>query len=178
MKNSLNDKKANEAKKILASRGEKHIHIDKVETSDLKNRNIPVHIDAQVSLDHQVSPFGNERYIGWDFFKVYEPAFVTDSSRLSDYIFSHKLHRISEISVKVPANWELSSLPKSYLYETEDFYFSLEFNHDKAQNIIFINEEITIPNGRVRLQFCDHWAGSLQARNKLYSEFFVFKVHE
>ena len=169
--NNLQQDKRELALKSYLSDDDKSVQVDNVETTNLEKRDGTIKIDFDFSWEKGISSFGEEVYVDLDFEKEFKNWRFDD--RKTDYLFSHKMHYVSEIELAVPAGHKVSYLPESFERKHKDFFFKIDYIEKDGR--IFYRKEIAIPNSEVKKEDFEVWNGFVKDLKKQYKEQIVLK---
>ena len=169
--NNLQQDKRELALKSYLTDDDKSVKIDNVETTNLEKRDGNIKIDFDFSWEKGISAFGEEVYIDLDFEKEFKN--WKFDKRKTDYLFSHKMHRVSEIELAVPAGHEVSYLPAAFERKHKDFFFKIDYAEKDGR--IFYRKEIAIPHSEIKKEDFKVWNGFVKDLTKQYKEQIVLK---
>ena len=82
-----------------------------IKTSDFKNRDIPIVLEADVVINNQVTLVNKQCYAGIDFFPGTFSNYVPDAERESPIDMDHVFMAVDEVTLELPANAKPVSLP-------------------------------------------------------------------
>jgi len=169
--NNLKQNKRELALKSYLTDDDKSVQVDNVETTNLEKRDGTIKIDFDFSWEKGISAFGEEVYVDLDFEKEFKNWKFDE--RKTDYLFSHKMHRISEVELTIPAGHQVSYLPKAFERKHEDFFFKIDYAQKDGR--IFYRKEIAIPNSEIKKKDFELWNGFVKDLTKQYKEQIVLK---
>ena len=169
--NNLKQDKRETALKSYLSEDDKSVQVENVETSNLEKRDGTIKINYDFSWGKGISAFGEEVYVDLDFEKEFKNWKFDE--RKTDYLFSHKIHQISEIELAIPAGHQVSYLPKAFERKHDDFFFKIDYAQKDGR--IFYRKEIAIPNSEIKKKDFEKWNGFVKDLTKQYKEQIVLK---
>jgi len=169
--NNLKQDKRDLALKSFLSDDDKSVQVDNVETTNLEKRDGTIKIDFDFSWEKGISAFGEEVYVDLDFDKEFKNWKFDE--RKTDYLFDHKMHRISEVELAIPTGHQVTYLPKAFERKHEDFFFKIDYAEKDGR--IFYRKEIAIPNSEIKKKDFDIWNGFVKDLTKQYKEQIVLK---
>ena len=169
--NNLQQDKREVALKSYLTDDDKSVVVDNIETTNLEKRDGTIKIDFDFSWEKGISAFGEEIYIDLDFDKEFKN--WKFDKRKTDYLFSHKMHRISEVELAIPEGHKVSYLPEAFERKHEDFFFKIDYAEKDGR--IFYRKEIAIPNSEIKKEDFETWNGFVKDLTKQYKEQIVLK---
>lgn len=164
---SLSSSYKDDALRVYLSDGDKNISIDKIETIGLNDRDIPLIIKSNISMDNQVAEFDDDMYITIDKDKEFEH-FDIDSTRFCDWLFSYKLLFRSEVRLAIPEAYKVSYCPDNLKIITDDFSFDISYSYTDTE--LKYSKIIEISNGVIRKKDFDSWNSLIEELKKLYND--------
>jgi hypothetical protein len=150
--------------------GNDNMQAGNVRTSDLKNREIPVTIEADVDLSNYVNNIGGDKYISIDFFPKTLERYMPDEKRAGGYDFDDIMCFEDEISLTIPANARFVDIPEKTALSYDGYEFSGEYS--VTGNKITLKKKVVIKNSIVKKADFANWKKFLGAI-KEFSQYFL-----
>ncbi len=169
--NNLRQNYKDDAMRRYLDNGDKTCQVSNISSSDLTNRDGNITITYDFAWSNGISVFGDELYLDIDFEKDFKD--LVFDKRKTDYLFDHKIHRVSEIKVAVPEGWQVVSIPEGFVREHEDFFFKIDYSLQNEK--VLFTKEIGIPNSEIKAQDFATWNGFVKDLAKQYQEQIVLK---
>jgi hypothetical protein len=104
-----------------------NMETDKVKTSDLNNRELPVSIEGDVDLTNMVNSIGSNKFVGIDFFPRTLGRLMPDEKRVQGYDLSDVIMFEDEISLTVPADRKFVDVPKNVEIKNDKYDYKGEY---------------------------------------------------
>jgi hypothetical protein len=164
-----NDKKDKTLEKYL-SKNDKNIHVDNIQTSDLKNRDIKLTLDYNITLDNKVSSFDNDIYVNLENMNEYKD--FEQKDRKTDYQFDYKTNYESNISLAIPAGYKVAKLPDNLMVKENDFDVSISFQQTEKE--IIYKKSFVFKNAEIKLAEIPKWNDFIKKLNAVYNQQITF----
>ncbi len=119
---SIPEKEWEKAIKYYLRSGNDLVSVTDVKLPDL-SRDQKYEFSGNLSFTDKISTFDNEAYLYLDPFTFFS-GYKLDEDREFALWFSYKKDIELNISLKIPDEWEIVSLPESFTVDNEEFYFS------------------------------------------------------
>jgi len=85
-----------------------------VKTSDFKNRDVPIVLEADIEISNQVTKAGNQLYTSIDFFPETITGFIPADNRQNPFDLDNVFMSVDEITLDLPSNVKPGVLPKNF----------------------------------------------------------------
>lgn len=144
----------------------KYYQVENMTTSDLTNREGDLKIQYATTQQEAVTSFGNELYVGIDFYQEFRDAVIDLAERRHDLMFDFKKNLITETRIDIPAGYTVSSLPEDFEFTRPGFSFSLHFT--KAADHILYRKEIKINDIFLKKADFPTWNEAIKGLSKRY----------
>jgi len=164
--NSLKTDNKEKALTNYLDNDDKNLSVSNITTSNFDNRDTLLTIDYVLSQQNAVSSFDNEIYIDLDYKKEFGK--FEFKNRNTDYLFSHKKHITSNISLEVPNGYRLSEFPKPVQVDTDNY--KIEVQYSQKGNIITYTKTFILKNAVLKTNDFEAWNETIKALSILYSE--------
>jgi hypothetical protein len=140
--------------KRLADEANKNLQVSNVSYSDINNRSNPLRIDYNFSLDNAIISLEKEMYVTLDHEQTFG-SFTVDSTRLTDYHFSEKIMRVSEVEFQVPAGYTVKHVPAPVKIKSPAYEATLIYTQDG--NKIRYSKMVSVPTGIIKKTEIRDW---------------------
>ena len=88
--------------------------VTNVKTSDFKNRDVPIVLEADIEISNQVTKAGNQLYTSIDFFPETITGFIPAENRQNPVDLDNVFMSIDEITLDLPSSVKPGVLPKNF----------------------------------------------------------------
>jgi hypothetical protein len=112
--NSLPTPKRKELLEGMMQLNDRNTMVTNIKSSDFKDRDIPISIEADVQMNNHVTAVANMLYTSIDFFPQMYSSYVPDEKRQSPLDFENVFVARDEIVLQLPPNTKASSLPAPF----------------------------------------------------------------
>ena len=160
-----NDKKE-DALNYFLTNDDKNLSVSNIKTSDLNNRDDMLSIDYSLSQKNTVSSFDNDIYIDLDYHKEFGK--FQFKNRNTDYLFSHKKHFTSTITLEIPSGYTISETPKSVHVDTENYKIDIEFTI--KDNILSYTKTFIMKKAIIKTTDFEAWNKTIKEVHSIYKE--------
>jgi hypothetical protein len=113
-----------------------------IKTSDFKNRDIPLVIEADIEISNQVTMVDNLCYTTIDFFPATITRFIPDDERQNPIDIDHVFIVNDEVSFEIPAKAKTHSLPPAFQSVFNNN--SMEASYTVANNRIILKKKMQL----------------------------------
>ena len=159
------NKKGETLEKYLASQ-DKNIEVTNIKTSDLKNRDLKLNIDYDISINNKVSSFENDIYVELENRNEYRNFELKE--RKNDYEFEYKNNYESNISLLIPNGYKISKMPENL--EIKEDNFNILINFKQIGSKIIYNKQFIIKNAVIKANEIERWNESIKKLNTVYNQ--------
>ncbi len=153
--------------------GDSNIKVDAIETSDLTNRDIPIHMDYNIAINNAVSSFDDTMYIDLDLEK--ELSGYNFEKRKTDFVFDYKKHLESTTTLKIPDGYSIGNLPKNLALSSEKYNLTVSFS--KTDNTIVYKKNFEITESVIHKTDFTEWNEFIKNLNTIYNEQITLTKH-
>jgi len=160
-----NDKKE-DALNYFLNNDDKNLSVSNIKTSDLSNRDHMLSIDYLLSQKNTVSSFDNDIYIDLDYHKEFGK--FQFENRNTNYLFSHKKHFISTITLEIPSGYTISETPKSVHVDTENYKIDIDFT--LKDNILSYTKTFILKKAVLKTSDYEAWNKTIKEVHSIYKE--------
>lgn len=160
-----NDKKE-DALNYFLNNDDKNLTVSNIKTSDLNNRDHMLSIDYLLSQNNTVSSFDNDIYIDLDYHKEFGK--FQFKNRNTDYLFSHKKHYTSIITLEIPMGYTISETPKSVHVDTENYKIDIDFI--LKDNILSYTKTFILKKAVLKTSDYEAWNKAIKEVHSIYKE--------
>jgi transglutaminase-like putative cysteine protease len=136
-----------------------------VTTSDLSQTDGDLSIKFMVDYSDAVSSFGKDVYIDLDYNKYLNKSLI-DTARQVDYRFPFKYNFLTEVTLTIPSDFNISSLPEGFEYR--DPGFSISVAYSKQGNIIKYIKRIVVQNSLLKKSSFPAWNAAIAKLSSSY----------
>jgi len=164
--NNLKSNKKQEALKDYLGSYNRNVLISDIETSNLENREAKIDINYALKHSNAVSSFDNEMYIDLDFYKEFDN--YTFEERQTNYNFAYKKDVLTEMRLKIPETYTVSTLPESFSVDTDNFKISVSL--EKESDYIVYKKEFEIKKATITTADFEAWNAAITKLNAIYNE--------
>ena len=140
--------------------------INDIKTSDLNQMDGDLSIKFKMDYAGAVSSFGKELYIDIDYNKFFNQDIIDTLNRKYDYRFYYKYNYSTEISLEIPDDYKLSSLPTDFEVHYPGFDISVKFNTEN--NSIRYKKYIHITNTLLKKNSFTEWNKAITQLSSRY----------
>ena len=123
-------------------------------------------IDYSLSQKNTVSSFDNDIYIDLDYHKEFGK--FQFKNRNTDYLFSHKKHFTSTITLEIPSGYTISETPKSVHVDTENYKIDIEFT--LKDNILSYTKTFILKKAIIKTTDFEAWNKTIKEVHSIYKE--------
>jgi len=160
-----NDKKE-DALNYFFNNDDKNLSVSNIKTSDLNNRDDMLSVDYSLSQKNTVSSFDNDIYIDLDYHKEFGK--FQFKNRNTDYLFSHKKHFTSTITLEIPSGYTISETPKSVHVDTENYKIDIDFT--LKDNILSYTKTFILKKAILKTSDYEAWNKTIKEVHSIYKE--------
>ena len=146
--------------------GDSNIKVEDIITSNLSDREIPVNIDYNITINNAVSSFDDTMYIDLDLEK--ELSGSNFEKRKTDYVFDYKKHLESTTTLKIPDGYKIGSLPKDIAITNDNYNLKVSFK--QSDNTIIYKKNFEITESVIKKTGFNEWNDFIKNLNTLYNE--------
>ncbi|GGG51063.1 transglutaminase domain-containing protein [Bizionia arctica] len=146
--------------------GNSNIKVDEINTSDLTDREIPINIDYNISINNAVSSFDGTVYIDLDLDK--ELSGYNFEKRKTDFVFDYKKHLESTTTLKIPEGYHVESLPQDINISSKNYNLKVSFSQNN--NTIIYKKDFEITQNVIKKTDFLEWDGFIKNLNTIYNE--------
>jgi hypothetical protein len=159
------DKKEDALKYYLNS-DNKNLKVQNIVTSDLNNRDIPIKIQYDFTLENQISSFDNELYIDMNYEKILND--FDFKERKTDYLFPYKSRDIVHTNLTIPAGYKVSKLPENLSIVRDDYEITMTYEL-KDQTIVY-TKTYDFKSAAIRIKNINQWEEDFKKLKKHYAD--------
>ena len=159
------NKKGETLEKYLASQ-DKNIEVNNIKTSDLKNRDVKLNIDYNISISNKVSSFDNEMYIDFENRNEYKNFEFKD--RKNNYEFDFKKNYQSDLTLSIPDGYKVSKLPEDLEINEDNYSVSIKYSQTPKE--ITYKKSFIFKNGEIKANQMVKWNDFIKKLNKVYNQ--------
>lgn len=146
--------------------GDSNIKVEDIETSNLMDREIPIHIDYNITINNAVSSFDDTMYIDLDLEK--ELAGYNFEKRKTDFVFDYKKHLESTTTLKIPDGYKIGNLPQDLAMSSEKYNLKVSFS--KTDHTIVYKKNFEITESVIKKTDFTEWNDFIKNLNSIYNE--------
>jgi transglutaminase-like putative cysteine protease len=149
--------------------GNDNMQASNIKTSDLSNRETPVTIEGQVTLQNNVNTIDGDKYVSIDFFPKTLERYMPDEKRTTAYDFDYVLSFEDVISLTVPADMHFTDVPQKLELDNENYSFTGTYT--VVKNTITLKKTLTIKNNVIKTGDFANWKkflSSIKEFNKYF----------
>ncbi|MBC7864265.1 MAG: transglutaminase family protein [Bacteroidia bacterium] len=150
---------------------DKNVKISNIVHSDLSERKKPTEISFNIEIENYNYQTEKELFIYLDADKEFEN-YQFDSIRKNDWEMDHKLFISSTSTFEIPQGYKISSIPKGFTTETEDY--KVEMIYKQEANAIVYTKTLIFKNAIIRKNDFKNWNQSAIKMRKVYNTPLVF----
>lgn len=140
--------------KRWVDRANKNLQVTDINYSDINNRSNPLRINYNFSLDNAIINLDKEMYVTLDHEQTFG-GFTVDSTRLTDYHFSEKIMRVSEVEFQLPAGYTVKHMPAPVKIKSPSYQASLIYTQEG--NKIKYSKMVSVPTGIIKRAEIREW---------------------
>jgi len=159
------DKKEDALKYYLNS-DNKNLKVQNIVTSDLNNRDIPIKIQYDFTLENQISSFDNELYIDMNYEKILND--FNFKERKTDYLFPYKSRDIVHTNLTIPAGYKVSKLPENLSIVRDDYEITMTYEL-KDQTIVY-TKTYDFKSAAIRIKNINQWEEDFKKLKNHYAD--------
>lgn len=148
------------------SKSDKNIELDKVVTSDLRNREQQLQIDYDIAVNNKVSAFDNEMYVDLNILKEFKNFDLKD--RKTDYEFDYKTHYSALVTLAIPAGYKVTKLPENLSATGTGYNITVTFV--QTPTAITCKKAFVFRDGVIKSAELKNWNESIKKLNALYNQ--------
>jgi Transglutaminase-like superfamily len=146
---------------------EKGFLTSNLNTSGINEREKPLRIDYEFSIENKVLEAGGEIYISLDFTNDFE-GIMPDKNRQNDYVFGEKIFREYTSEFEIPKGFKVKYIPEPLDINKDDY--KMKVNYTKTGNKIVLKKTVSIDNGVIKKSTFEEWKSDLKQLKKENSE--------
>lgn len=173
--NIYNSTPKNEQKQALEdylSGYEKNVSVEILEKSGLNNRNLPIDLEFNISVNNQIIETGDEIYVNMDFEQVYKNSDISEE-RSTDLELTQKIFYNYEIKLNFPTGFIVDYLPDPVKINEPEYTFNA--NYTQLGNSILLNKQIIIKNAWISKENFDSWNIHINELSGFYKDRVILK---
>jgi transglutaminase-like putative cysteine protease len=148
------------------SKSDKNIDLDKIVTSDLKNREGQLKIDYEMSVNNKVSAFDNEMYVDLNVLKEFKNFELKD--RKTNYEFDYKTDYSASVTLAIPTGYKVLKLPQNLTVAGAGYNVSVSFT--QTPTAITCKKSFVFRDGVIKTSELKTWNESIKNLNALYNQ--------
>lgn len=165
--NSIGKGYEEDALRYYITDGDKNYKATNIEVSDIGNRDGQMQLIFDVNWENAAAAFGNEIYLNLDFEKTLDQ-FDFEDDRKNDYLFSHKMHQVTTVTLDLPEGYSATYLPEPV--DIQHDYFSFQIAYTQKDNQLLYTKTIAFPKAEIRKEDFAEWNKAIEAMNKMHNE--------
>lgn len=146
--------------------GDSNIKVTDIITSNLTDREIPINIDYNITINNAVSSFDDTMYIDLDLEK--ELSGYNFEKRKTDYVFDYKKHLESTTTLKIPDGYKIGSLPKDIAISNDNYNLKVSFT--QTDTTIIYKKDFEITESVIKKDGFNEWNDFIKNLNSVYNE--------
>ncbi len=159
------NKKGETLEKYL-SNGDKNITVEKIQTTDLKNREIALKLSFDTTINNKVSSFDNELYVDLNNMKEFGALDFKD--RKFDYEFDYKENYDAEIVLKIPAGYKATKIPENAEIKEDNFFGMIKY--EQTPTTIVLKKTFLFKDAKIKSSQITKWQLFFEKLNKSYNQ--------
>jgi hypothetical protein len=140
MYNAIPSNKRKDFINNLLELNNKNAEATNVKTSDFKNRDIPISLEADIDINNHITAVDKLLYTSIDFFPASITGFVPDDQRQNPIDFNSVFTVNDQVTLEIPANAKAQTLPKTFTAAFKEN--KLEANYVAANNKITLSKKM------------------------------------
>lgn len=165
--NSYGKSYEKDALRYYITDGNKSYKISDMKASDISNRDADMRLSFGVNWENAIASFGDELYLNLDFEKTFSQSKFEDD-RKQDYLFSHKIHQTTKVTLTLPKGYSVTYLPEAVKVEGEHFSFQVAYTQEDNQ--LIYTKSVAIPQAEIRKEDFEAWNAAIDQLNKIHNE--------
>lgn len=131
------------------------------------DRDLPLKIEYDYTLNNKVSGFENDLYIEFDWEKRYGNLKMK-ADRFTDFYFGRKVMNKVTKKITLPAGYKVSHLPEGLNSTFKDVIVNVEFK--KIGNQIVYTNEFIVASGKIKKEDFEQWNKLISQLSEIYSD--------
>jgi len=140
--------------------------MDKVVTSDLRNREQQLQIDYDIAVNNKVSAFDNEMYVDLNILKEFKNFDLKD--RKTDYEFDYQTDYSALVTLAIPAGYKVAKLPENLSATGTGYNLTVSFV--QTPTTITCKKAFVFRDGVIKSAELKNWNESIKKLNTLYNQ--------
>lgn len=152
---------------------DKNLSVSNIVTSNIENRDKLLSIDYNLAQKNAVSSFDDEIYIDLDYHKEFGK--FEFKNRNTDYLFSHKKHLSSTITLEIPDGYKVSETPKEVHADTENY--TIDVNFKQTGNKLTYTKKFILKNAVIKTTDFNAWNDIIEKLHSVYQEQLILTKH-
>ncbi|MGY0392223.1 transglutaminase domain-containing protein [Bizionia sp. KMM 8389] len=153
--------------------GDSNIKVENIETSNLTDRETPIDINYNITINNAASSFDGTIYIDLDLDK--ELSDYNFENRNTDFVFDFKKHLESTTTLTIPEGYKVESLPENIKISNSNY--NLEVSFTESDNAITYKKNFEITESVIRKTDFSEWNAFIKKLNTLYNEQITLTKH-
>jgi hypothetical protein len=145
----------------------KNNNIFNLTINNKEDRNKPLDVNYEITIDNAVTSYGKELYIQIDPYKDYISGKI-DEDRKFDYLHDIRKVEASQIQLEVPSGYSVKYLPESLDIQNDEFNLKISFTQEGNQ--IKYDKEINFPSIKISKTNFDQWNKAVKALKDIYND--------
>lgn len=145
----------------------KSFSVNNLKTTDLTDREKPLHFNYDFEMSNQVTQASGETYVSIDFYHDFEK-YMPDEKRQNDYVLHEKIYRTYTVEFEVPKGYTVKYIPESFAVSYPDYKFDVSYK--KQGNKVILNKTLSIDNGIIKTAVFPQWKKDLKQLKRMTDE--------
>ena len=171
---SKNLKEKTAALEAMLEKGSNKFKIQKASFCGLKNRDKPLKIEYDFTIEDYVKRAGDEYYVNFNLDKNLKSSKLDIEKRNGISVeHEYKVLDKDEVELELPAGFKITYLPNNSNYSNAEFGFSIDYKI--SGNKIYMNKEIYINTLMLKSSNFLAWNKMIKKLNKAYKDVLVLK---
>ncbi len=148
------------------------LQLTEVQWPNYTDREAQLQFGFDFEMKHRVNTIGNRTFVRWDPLEEFR-AYDLPEDRVNPLWFSNKQYRTTELTLALPANLELQSIPENLVYKTTDFELTVTYTRTEQQ--LKCVTKLVVYDGKLAPASFDEWNKAFRTlRQNAYRQPLVF----
>lgn len=152
----------------------KNIEVSNVTPTGMDDRNTPIELAFDISINNQITQLENELYLNTDQHKDFANLEV-EEHRVNDLYFGEKVTIQREMTIAIPAAYQVDYLPESVNIDNDEFSMQLDYSYNQSNHQLDYNKTLIIKTGNIDVKNATIWNESVVLLKKFYNDQIILK---
>ena len=156
-------------------RGRKNINFSSLTYENLYKRSVPFSIDANLEVESSINAFSDELYIELDPYKEFN-FFSIEEERVDDFYIGEKIDLAAEISLQIPAGYQIKHLPDELSLSTD--YYTMKCAYELVGKEIKYVKTFRFYKSIIPVEEFEDWNSAIKRLNQFYEDQIILSLNK